>query len=66
MNPNDLVYNETYKGCLKVGCDERLAKDTAISTLQKYKNGQFTTASKLITQCITDAKKLIVKKRKKR
>lgn len=65
MTPNDLVYNEVYKGCLKAGCDERLAKDTAINTLQKYKNGQFSKPSRLISQSITDAKKLIVKKRKK-
>ena len=64
MSPNDLVFNETYKGCLKAGCNERLAKDTAISTLQKYKKGQFSKASKLISESITDAKKLIVKKRK--
>jgi len=64
MNPNDLVYKEVYKGCLKAGCDERLAKDTAVMTLQKFKNNQFTKATKLIKQAITDAKKLIVKKRK--
>lgn len=65
MTPNDMVYNEVYKGCLNVGCDERLAKNTAITTLQKYKNNQFTKVSQLIKQSITDAKKLIVKKRKK-
>ena len=65
MNPSDMIYNEVYKGCLKAGCDEMLAKNTAITTLQKYKNGQYTTKpSKLITQSIADAKKLIVKKRK--
>ena len=64
MTPNDMVYQETYKGCLKAGCDEIIAKDTAVMTLQKYKNNQFTKVSKLIAQSITDAKKLIVKKRK--
>ena len=65
MSGNDFVYKEVYKGCLSAGCDERLAKDTAVMTLQKYKNNQFTKASKLIKQSITDAKKLIVKKRKR-
>jgi len=64
MTPNDMVYNETYKGCLKAGCDESLAKNTAVATLQKYKNNQFTKVSKLIQSSITDAKKLIVKKKK--
>ena len=65
MNAIDMVYNETYKGCLKAGCDEVLAKNTAVATLQKYKNNQFTKVSKLISQSITDAKKLIVKKKKR-
>jgi len=65
MNAIDMVYDETYKGCLKAGCDEPLAKNTAVATLQKYKNNQFTKVSKLIAQSIVDAKKLIVKKRKK-
>ncbi len=33
--------------------------------LIKYKNNQFTKVSKLIAQSITDAKKLIVKKKKR-
>ena len=65
MTPGDMIYNETYKGCLKAGCDELLAKNTAITTLQKYKNNQFTKPSKLVSQSITDAKKLIVKKGKR-
>lgn len=65
MNPNDLIYNEVYKGCLKAGCDELLAKNTAITTLQKYKNGQYVKPSKLVTQSIADAKKLIIKKKKR-
>lgn len=65
MNAKDLVYMETYRGCLKAGCTESVAKDTAVLTLQKYKNNQFAKVSKLIEQSITDAKKLIIKKRKK-
>lgn len=65
MTPNDMIYNETYKGCLRAGCDERLAKDTAIATLLKFKRHQFTKPSKLVSESITNAKKLIVKKRKK-
>ena len=63
--PNDLVYNSVYKGCKNQGCDELTSKNAAQVTLQKYKNGQFVKPSKLITEAITEAKKLIVKKRKK-
>ena len=64
MSPADMVYNETYKGCLKAGCAEHQARDAAILTLQAYKNNQFTKVSKLIEQSITTAKKLIVKRSK--
>ncbi len=64
MSPNDMIYNETYKGCLRAGCDETLAKNTAITTLQKYKNNQFTKPSALVKTAIAEAKKLIVKKKK--
>ena len=64
MTPNDMVYNETYKGCLKEGCDEQLAKNTAIQVLQKYKNNQFVKVSTLIKNSITEAKKLKKKKKK--
>ena len=64
MTPNDLVYDTVYKGCLAAGCNESVSKNAAIDTLQKYKNNQFTKPSKLIQQAITDAKKLIVKKRR--
>ena len=64
MTHEDLVYNETYKGCLAVGCIERVAKDTAVSTLQAYKNNQFTKASALIKSAISEAKKLNKAKKK--
>jgi len=64
MTPNDIVFDEVYKGCLKAGCSEYVAHSAAITTLQKYKNNQFTKVSQLIKQSITDAKKFIVKKRK--
>ena len=64
MTAGDLVYMEVYKGCLKQGCSESIAKNTAVQTLQKFKNNQFTKVSKLIQQSIVDAKKLVVKKRK--
>ena len=64
MTPNDMVYNEVYKGCKAAGCIELVAKDAAQMTLQKYKNNQFYKVSKLIQQAVTDAKKLIVKKRR--
>ena len=65
MTPNDLIYNEVYKSCKNAGVDELTSKNAAQVALQKYKNGQFVTPSKLITEAITEAKKLIVKKRKK-
>ena len=65
MTPNDMVYTEVYKGCLKAGCDESTAKNTAVQTLQKYKNNQFSKVSTLISSSIADAKKLIVKKKKR-
>ena len=64
MTPGDLVYDQVYKGCLKAGCSESIALSTAVQTLQKYKNNQFTKVHKLIKESITNAKKLIVKKRK--
>jgi len=64
MTPGGLVYSEVYKGCLKQGCSESIAKNTAVKTLQKYKNNQFTKVHQLIKQSIVDAKKLVVKKRK--
>jgi len=64
MTQDDFVYMQTYKGCLAAGCNEYLAKNTAVTTLQKYKNNQFSKPSKLVKDAITEAKKLIVKKRK--
>lgn len=65
MTPNDLIYNEVYKGCKAAKCDELSSKNAAIMALQKFKNGQFVKATKLITESIAEAKKLTVKKRKK-
>jgi len=65
MNAFDMVYTEVYRGCLKAGCNESVAKDTAVQTLQKYKNNQFSKVSTLISSSIADAKKLIVKKKKR-
>ena len=62
--PNDLVYDSVYKGCKAEKCDELTSKNAAIMALQKFKNGQFTKPTKLITDAITQAKKLKVKKRK--
>ena len=65
MTPNDMIYDSVYKGCKNAGCCELTSKNAAQVTLQKYKNGQFVKPSKLVTEAITEAKKLIVKKRKK-
>ncbi len=64
MTPNDLIYNEVYKQCKEAKCDELTSKNAAIMALQKFKNGQFTKPTKLITESVAAAKKLIVKKRK--
>lgn len=64
MTPQDLIYNETFKRCLKAGCDEFLAKNAAVKALTRYKNNQFTKASKLVDEEVVQAKKLILKKRK--
>lgn len=64
MTPLDLVYDSVYKGCKAAGCTEAVSLNAATTTLQKFKNGQFTKASKLIKDAIVEAKKLIVKKRR--
>ena len=64
MTPTDMVYNETYKGCLDAGCLEYIAKNTAVMTLQKYKNNQFVKVSTLIKSAISDAKKINKAKKK--
>ncbi len=63
--PNDFIYDSIYKGCKAAKCDELTSKNAAITGLQKYKNGQFVKPSKLVTESINEAKKLIVKKRNK-
>jgi len=64
MNWNDTIYNAVYKGCLAEKCGEMISKNAAQMALQKYKNGQFAKATKLISESIAEAKKLRVKKRK--
>lgn len=64
MTHADMVYNETYKGCLAAGCTEYIAKNAAVETLQKYKNNQFTKVSALIKTSISEAKKLNKPKKK--
>ena len=65
MTPNDMVYDAVYKQCLKAKCDEFTAKNAAVMTLQKFKNNQFITPAKLIKQAVSDAKKLMMKKKAK-
>lgn len=65
MNWNDFIYTQVYKGCLKEGIPENLAKDCAVMTLQSYKNNQFQKPSKLVEQAIKDAKKKFKKAIKK-
>jgi len=65
MTSEDLIYKTVYQRCLAIGCIERVAKDAAVSSLQKYKNNQMKSVSSLIDSSVSDAKKLIIKKRKK-
>jgi hypothetical protein len=64
MNWNDMVYSEVYKQCKAANCSELTSKDAAIMALKKYKNGQFTKPTKLISEAVVEAKKLNIKKRK--
>lgn len=64
MTPNDIVYNEVYKGCIRAGVAEYIAKDTAVMALQKFKNNQFDKPSKLIEKSIKDAKSRFKKSKK--
>ena len=49
MIPSDFVYNQTYSACIDEGCDVSLAKETAQSTLLKYRRNEFNgKVSKLI------------------
>ncbi len=64
MKQNDFVYMQAYKGALAVDCSEMAAKDAALKALRQYKSNQFVTPAKMIKQCITDAKKNDIKKRK--
>ena len=64
MNQNDFIYTQTHKGCLAAGVDEFTAKNTAVMTLQKYKNNQFTKPSALVKTAIAEAKKNRIKKAK--
>ena len=62
--PNDMVYDSIYKGSKAEGVDELTAKDAAIMGLQRYKNGQYASPSKLIKDAIVQAKKNQIKKSK--
>ena len=35
MTPNDMVYNEVYKGCLREGCSEVLSKKYSCTNFAK-------------------------------
>lgn len=65
MTPADLVYDEVFTRCTKAGCSNDVAKNAAVATLEKYKKNQFTKVSKLIESAVVDAKKLIIKKKKR-
>ena len=65
MTPNDIVYNTVYKDCKAANCDELTSKNAAIMALEKYKKNNFTKVSTMMKQAVTDAKKLVAKKKKK-
>ena len=65
MKPEDFIYNQVYRGCLRAGCNEYLSKNTAVEALRRYKNNQFTTPSKLVDELIKHAKKQKIKQKRK-
>lgn len=48
MNSFDFVYMSIYRGALREGAPEPIAKDAAVVGLEKYKKGTFEKASRLI------------------
>ncbi len=65
MMPNKFVHDQVYKACVKAGCDELLSKETAKATVKKYERGDFSgRVDKFIAQSVTNASKLIVKKKR--
>ena len=65
MTQADFVYDQVYKGCKSAGVDELTSKNAAVTTVQKYKNNQFTKVTALMKSAVTDAKKIMAKKKRK-
>lgn len=57
MTPNDLIFEEVYKGSLNEGCSERAAKDCAVAALNDYKKGRGGRAGLLVGKYIQLAKR---------
>ena len=64
MTPNDMIYNEVFKGCLREGLSNLAAKDAAVIALENYKKNRFEKPSKLVQQSISDAKRKFKKVKK--
>lgn len=53
---SDFVYLQVYRGALKAGARESIAKDHAVRALDAYRKGKFSKALDLITMHINTAK----------
>ena len=57
MMPSDFVYSQVYKGCLKQGVRESIAKDSAVMAVDSFKKNKFKKkVSDLIESSIKAAK----------
>jgi hypothetical protein len=59
MNPSDFVFDQVYKGAIKLGVKEFIAKNFAIEAMDKFKKNKFAAkkADLLIKESIIAAKK---------
>lgn len=58
MKPNDFIFNEVYRGAIKGGAKEPIAKDQAVQAMDDYAKGKFKKPLDLILARIQMAKKL--------
>lgn len=57
MKPEDVIFNNVYKGALEKGAPERQAKDSSIQAVQDYKRSNFNGVKNLVENAIKRAKK---------
>jgi len=54
----DMIYKAVYKRCKSENCDEITSRNAATGACDDFKKNKFNTASKLIEQAVTAAKKM--------